>query len=195
MAPIHRLSAALLLVAAIGASGCNRNRHYLMLEEGFGKEGYAQQVYPRTPKDQDIRLFVNEVRRPHLKIAYVQSFSDVKTDEETKRRQLEALKSEARKVGADAVMTIRQMKGRVRGAVLDEMTPFTAYRQGRYEIHFMRGVAIKFVDEEEAMRGATSTAVIQVDPTFIDDIPIIETFEPEDPRGAERLPRGLGPAF
>jgi hypothetical protein len=141
-----------------------------------------------------VRLYVNEVRRPHVKIAIVQSFSDPEPDAARKREMLESLTREARKVGADAVMNIRQLRNDVRGAVVDEAVPFRSYKQGRYDMFFLRGTAIRFVDEMPAE--TAPSLVAPVEPVRPDQgIPSIQTRDPNEDLPLEVVPRGLGPPF
>jgi uncharacterized protein YbjQ (UPF0145 family) len=175
------LMIAVLLMAVIVTSCATRRRHMLTDER-----------YAPTPAAQEIKLYVNEVRRPHIRIAIVQSFSEPEPDAARKREMLEALTTEARKIGADAVMNVRQLKNQVRGAVVDEAVPFRSYRQGRYDMAFMRGTAIRFVDEAEPPTGPTTIAPIE--PARVDQgIPALDSEDPEEDLPFEVVPRGLGP--
>ena len=174
----------LLFVVLVVAVSCGTQRRYIL----------GDTRYPPKPSDAEIKLFVNEVRRPHVKVAIVQSFADTEPDAEKKREMLEALTREARRVGADAVMNVRQLRNKVRGAVVDEAVPFRAYKQGRYDMYFMRGTAIRFVDESEVIEGPSDLAPIE--PVATDaGIPNLDSADPEEDLPYEVVPRGLGPPF
>ena len=184
-----RMLILLLLVCALGG-GCSRPR-YMLTEE----------KYPETPQDQEIKLYVNEVQRPHVKIAIIQSKLDSKKDADTKRAQLEDLTEQARKLGADAVVDVRQMNNKMRGFVVDEAVPFRAYRQGSYKLYFLRGTAIKFVTEEEAAAAAAANpeqvllGEVPAGSTEDSAIPEIDTPEPEEDSMMPFRTPGLGPRY
>ena len=186
MRPALFLTAALLLAAA---TGCETSRVHRLTPE----------VFPPTASEESIKLFVNQVRRPHIRIAHIQSTADISRDPEVRRAQLEQLRAEARALGADAVMDIQQLQNRVRGMVIDERVPFRAYRQGNYELYFLRGTAIRFVDEEAAaafvdpLRPPTDEADRLATDQTPTGIPTISSRDPEEDQPLETIPRGLGP--
>lgn len=144
----------------------------------------AGERFPPKVSAEEVRLYVTPVRRPHIEVAYVQSFADISQDTETRRAQLRELRETARRVGADAVMEVRQMKNQVRGFVQDERTPFRSYTQDRYDMHFFRGIAVRFVeDEEEAARHANpARRARRVEPdldTSTGEIPAVITRQPD----------------
>ncbi|MCC5876837.1 MAG: hypothetical protein JJU11_11510 [Candidatus Sumerlaeia bacterium] len=178
----------LLLFLPLLVVGCSNTKYNLLTQERF----------PPKADPAEVRLYVNQVRRPHIKLAHVQSFAEVSRDNDVRRDQLRDIRETAAKVGADAVMEIRQMNNQVRGFVQDERTPFRSYTQDRYQTYFLRGVAIKFVDDERAaaafsnpLRDAMST--IPPGEGSGDDIPSITTSDPEDGLPMDIVPRGLGP--
>lgn len=180
-----RLHIPLLLLALLVAAGCSNRRTYRLTSEKF----------PPTPADQEVRLFVNEVREPHVKIAMVQTFSSRSRENDVVRDQLQELNDRARALGADAVVNVRVLRNRVDGYVVDERVPFRAYRQGRNELYFLRGTAIRFIDEEDFWNFDDPLATADTFTTMRDDeIPEVV----EDTRGTEDLeivPRGLAPSF
>ncbi len=161
----------LLTILAVVLSGCSNRRYFYL----------ATEEWPPTPPDQEIRLYVNPLVRPHVEVAHVQSFKDTETDSETRRRQLAQMRETARSLGADAIMDIRQMEGEVRGLVIDEMVPFRAYRQGRYPLYFLRGTAVRFAEEEEEVTPID-------DPRRRPIVPGLEDEELEDPGEIPGLP-------
>ena len=157
----------------------------------------ATEKFPARAADAEVKLYTNvDIERPHVKIAYVQSFAETDPDVETKKKQLEDLQKTARRVGGDAVINLRQLHNKVRGLVRDEAVPFPSVKQGSEEQVFYRAIAIRYVDAEQAEllnqpvpEGATSTA---------DDgngIPEVTTQDPAEGLDTETLPRGLGPVF
>lgn len=185
---ITRSRLFLLLFLPFLAIGCSNPKYRQLTQERF----------PAKADATDVRLYVNQVRRPHIKLAHVQSFADVSRDNDVRREQLRDIRETAAKFGADAVMEIRQMNNRVRGFVQDERTPFRSYTQDRYETYFLRGVAIKFVDDERTaaafanpLRDATST--VPPGESNGDEIPTVTTRDPEEGLPMDIVPRGLGP--
>lgn len=180
----------LLTLLAVVLSGCSNRRYYYLATEDF----------PPTPADQEVRLYVNPLVRPHIEVAYVHSFMDTETDSETRRRQLQQMSETARSLGADAIMDIRQMTGEVRGMVIDEAVPFRAYRQGSYPLYFLRGTAVRFVEEEDeelepiedprpGLTTPTDEEVELIDP---EDIPEAPEAAPEEEFPTAPQP-GIGP--
>ena len=148
-----------------------------------------------TPKDQPVKLYNSDVTEPHIKLAQIQSFADSSRDTETKRAQLLDLTERARRIGADAVVNVRQLENRVRGMVVDEKVPFRSYQQGRYEMYFLRGVAIRYTDPASADASLNPTAETQTLPAAdatSTDIPAIRTEEPEESLRGDFLPFGSG---
>jgi hypothetical protein len=176
-----------LLFAATMISACGTPRVNRLTDERF----------PAVPADQEVKLYVNEVQRPHVKIAQVQSFADPNQDADTKRRQLQELRDTARDLGADAVMSVTQLNQQVRGMVRDERTPFPSLRQGTLDRYFLRGVAIRYVEEAEAGRYLDPLADTEAaaESRGNGDIPEVVTSSETAESNAEVLPRGLGPLF
>lgn len=179
-----RLICMLLAIAAL--AGCSTRKYYPLTEQKFDS----------TPDGQEVKLFVNEVQRPHIKIAHVESFSDRERDPETVRKQLEDLKRRSRDLGADAVVNVREYRNQVRGFVVDERVPFRAYRQGRFELYMLRGTAIRYVETPEEAAAANTTLTTEPPPATgvgTGAIPIIETPDTRDNAPMETVPRGLEP--
>ncbi len=138
---------SIVAVSLIGASliGCSSKRVYPLVEKSL----------PATPADQDVRLYVNALERPLVELAYIDSTAYPERDPETVQKQLKELTDKARKMGADAVMSVEVLDEKIRGMVIDEAVPFRAYRQGNFELYFIRGTAVKYFDtEEEALEFA-----------------------------------------
>ena len=158
----------------------------------------SEQRFSPTPESEEIKLFVNDVQRPHVALAVVESFSRRETDTETKRQQLLDLRQRARDLGADAIVNVRFLNNEIRGFVVDEAVPFRSYRQGRYEMYFLRGTAIKYL-EVDAAEGETSMDSVTATPmpegpTDELGIPTITTVDPQTDDPVETVPAGLGPS-
>lgn len=179
------------LLALIGAliltlGGCaGRNVHRL-----------TDQKFAPTPADQEVKLYVNRIERPHLEIALVQSFTSGERDPQTRREQLSQLRDRARKLGADAVVDIRQLKVRSRGMVPDERAPVPMIRHGEYTRYMLRGTAVRFDDSDDAtMSGEPVDDTIVTDGADMEDIPEIDTIDPDDDLDYETAPAGLRQTF
>ncbi len=140
---LRQFATALLATGALVFLGSCGGRHVFPL---------TSQKFPAATADAEVKLFVNEVERPHIKLAYVRSYTAKNELPETKRAQLLDIQKRARKLGADAIMGVTLMKTEVLGFVEDEKTPFPSLEQGEYSETFLRGTAIKFVTEEEAKK-------------------------------------------
>lgn len=106
--------------------------------------------FPPKPKSAPIDLYVGTVSRHHIEVAIIQSRSYSSKDEKTKAGQLEELKRLARKLGADAVQEIRLLTKRAQGYVIDDRVPFPAWKQGKYNLYFLRGTAIRYTENSPA---------------------------------------------
>jgi hypothetical protein len=102
--------------------------------------------YPPKSRDAEIEAFFGAVERPHERIALIDSQTEESKDDEAKARMLEQLRQKARKLGADAVADVRLLSREGTGWVWDEATPFPAPKQGPYNLFFLRGEAIKYID-------------------------------------------------
>ncbi len=106
--------------------------------------------FPPKPNSAPIDLYVGTVSQHHIEVAIIQSRSYASKDENTKARQLEELKRLARKLGADAVQEIRLLTKRAQGYVIDDRVPFPAWKQGKYNLYFLRGTAIRYTENSPA---------------------------------------------
>jgi hypothetical protein len=110
--------------------------------------------YKPRQRDAEITIYAGKVDRPHVKIAIIDSETFPDKSDATKLKQLEQLKTAARKLGADAVEDVRLLAQKVRGYVVDERVPFPAWKQGEYELYFLRGVAVRFTEETSPEKNA-----------------------------------------
>ncbi len=104
--------------------------------------------YAPLPKDAPIEAFFDKAPRPCEPIAIIQTDPRAGRAESqgVKRQMLDELKQIARKLGADAIQDVRMLTSEGDGWVKDPATPFPSLKQGPYEISFLRGVAVKYID-------------------------------------------------
>lgn len=121
-----------------GLIGCAAADYKLLTDEKF----------PAKPKNYEVELFLGEIDRPHKTIAIVQSKSYDNKFEATKSRQLDEVKETAAKLGADAVQKVRMLENKAKGFVADNQTPFSSWKQGKYNLYFIRGEAIVYTDKK-----------------------------------------------
>jgi hypothetical protein len=124
----------LLILTALVFTGCTTGQIRFTTEERFDP----------VPEGDDMALFLGEIQRPHRVFAKIDSRVSDKNDEANKKVQIEDIKRLARKIGADAVQNVRLLNKEARGMVPDRRVPFPAWKQGRYELYFLRGDAIKY---------------------------------------------------
>jgi len=181
--------AMMALAAGVLAAGCSTTKVKYLTEER----------YSPTPAEEKISLYVNEVERPHVKIAYVQSTGAANKETETVREQLRDLREKAREAGADAVVNVQQLSDKIRGYVRDEKVPFRAYEQGTAQRYFLRGTAIRFVENPELADAPEETPLTppadSMTPPDEAGIPEIVTRDPEEEYPIEVMPRGQAPAM
>lgn len=152
--------------------------------------------FPARAADAEVKLYPGDIARSNVKIAYVQSFAETDPDIETKKKQLQDLQKSTRRLGGDAVVNLRQFHNKVRGLVRDEAVPFPAVKQGSEDQVFYRGIAVRYVDPEQAELLNQPIPEEPVSPA--EDgagIPEVVTQDPSDGLPTETLPRGLGPLF
>ena len=135
--PILRTSLVLAL-AALVAVGCTGPR----------TKRLSKAKYEKVPKDQDIEVYVSDAGGE--KLAVIESDAFAYVDEAVKRRQLDQLTAKARSLGGNAVEHVRILTKEVQGYTPDERVPFTAWKQGRYELYFMRAEATRRPELEPA---------------------------------------------
>jgi len=129
----------LCLVAALAAGACSAPRQVHRVTDF---------QYIAKAADAPIDLFVGELTRPYEPIAIVDSKRyESKTDAQ-KAEMLAELETLARPLGADAVHNVRLLSVRIRGAIADDRVPVPgAWRQGVSYMYFLRGQAVKYVDQ------------------------------------------------
>ena len=138
--PIVKIFCAAILSVAI-FTGCARPT----MERLTGEE------FDRKAKDASVDLYIGTYDGYYEPVAILNSISLPEKDNLAKDQQLEYLKKEARKLGADAIHEIRLLPREVRGYVQDENVPFRSWKQGVYYVYFLRGTAIRYVKEKESL--------------------------------------------
>jgi len=106
--------------------------------------------FPPLPAEEPVDVYVNALEPPLTEIAIIDSRSYAYVDDEVKLKQLEELRAKARRLGANTIQDVRILAKVARGMVLDERTPFTSWKQGVYEMFFMRGTAVLTPEAEPA---------------------------------------------
>ena len=141
--PLQRRSllALLTLTACVALAGC---------ASGVKVKRLTDFNYLSTPRSAEIEVFVGEVDRPKIEIAYLQSEPLDGTDNDAKAYQLDKLRAKARELGANAIDNVRLIPLEARGMVPDPAVPFTAWKQGRYNLYALRGTAIRYVTSDNA---------------------------------------------
>lgn len=136
-------------LACLLLPGCSSTRVHRLVPE----------TYSAKSPDYQVKLYINKVTRPHREIAFIDSRASTDRSEATQSEQLRQLQDKARSLGADAVHDIRSMTHKARGVVVDERVPFQAYKQGRYELFFLRGIALVYLPESEEVSSAPETTL------------------------------------
>ncbi len=147
---------AVLALATI-SGGCSNTRVHPITDQEFQPARNVEQV----------KMYLGVVDRPHVQLAFVNSFPDSDKTVAIKRDQLRDLQKRAADLGADAVMDVRLLTEKHRGMTVDPTVPFRAWKQGDFDLYFLRGVAIRFVDEsdpewEEQQAGLPATDTEQM---------------------------------
>jgi hypothetical protein len=99
---------------------------------------------PRRPFDPQERvdLYIGQLEPPFEEVAVIDSDAYPEVTDEIKQRQIEQLQARARQRGANTLHEVRILAKQVKGFTPDEKTPFASWKQGRYELYFMRATAI-----------------------------------------------------
>ena len=118
--------------------------------------------YDRRPPGYPIPIYAGEVLETNRKIAIIETRGYEFDNDDTRERMFAELKHKARRLGGDAVEDARVLSKRIRGYTVDERTPFLSWKQGRYELYFMRGEVVTY---ESGLPGAVSSGE-----GFVDDV-------------------------
>lgn len=149
----------LVSVAALALAACGRGQvNYI------GQPAYVPYYERLDP--QNIELFVGAIERPHEAIAWVDSHAVVEQTPEAAQKQLVALQEAASKVGAHAVHAIETKNIRAKNFVTDERVPFYAWKQGYYNLKIMRGVAIRYTDEQTTVASRQPIEIVRKPYTY-----------------------------
>ena len=106
--------------------------------------------YERIPTDQPVDVYVGKLAEVTAELAIIESSPYPFVDDEVKLEQIEELRRKTRRLGGNAVQDVRILAKVIRGFVVDERTPFTSWKQGTYEVYFMRGTAVRVPEVEPA---------------------------------------------
>jgi len=105
--------------------------------------------HPVVADPSEISVFLNNPSSNYTPVAFVDSFVHVRLTDEIKADQLRDLQVKARDVGADAVIQLEQLEEKREGMVADPTIPFHAWKQGDYELYFLRGLAVRLDQSKE----------------------------------------------
>ncbi|GAB4319078.1 MAG: hypothetical protein Kow0059_12810 [Candidatus Sumerlaeia bacterium] len=142
-----------LILSALVLIGCGRGQvHFIGTPPSVP---YYQRLNP-----EQVELFVGTVAREHTELAWLDSPAVADQTPEAAQEQLMALQKMAARIGAHAVHKIETKRIVAKGFVVDERVPFPAWKQGRYELKFLRGVAIRYTDEQTT-HPSTPTVVVR----------------------------------
>lgn len=108
----------------------------------------SDQRLSRLDPSERVGVYIGKVDVPYEPVALIDSDAFSAVDDEVKSRQLDQLRARARSLGANAVQDVRILPKKVRGFSVDERTPFESWKQGEYDLYFMRGMAIRLNEEE-----------------------------------------------
>lgn len=108
----------------------------------------SENRYPALPGNVPVDLYLDEIELPHEPLATIETHAVEYVDDEVKLAQMEELRAKARRLGANGVQNVRILAKKIKGFTADEQTPFASWRQGRYQLYFMRGDAIRIEEQE-----------------------------------------------
>jgi len=131
------LLSSLSLLVAFGALGCAFNRNVdVRLHDNL----------PSIPEDQEIELWAGEQLRDKIEIAIVSSTRQADRSRATREAQMEELRVAARALGANGLENLYVHTAEAQGMVADPRVPFTAWKQGEFELDFIRATAVRYLD-------------------------------------------------
>ncbi|MCL5271315.1 MAG: hypothetical protein M1457_12375 [bacterium] len=133
--PAALLGAALAMLIVAGCGGA-RMKHL------------SDQQYARLAADDKVDVYVGSLDLPSQPVAVIESDAYAYVDDAVRQRQIDQLKSRARALGANTIQDVRILAKHVRGYTADERVPFAAWKQGQYELYFMRGTACRVAEVE-----------------------------------------------
>ncbi len=91
------------------------------------------------PPGTHVDVYVGTLSPPFQPIAIIETDAVAEETDATRDAQLEELRNKARRVGANAIQNVEILKKRIKGMTPDEKVPFKAWKQGQYNLYFMRG--------------------------------------------------------
>lgn len=106
--------------------------------------------FPALPDSAEVELWDGDALSPGIEIAIISSTRVPEQSRETVEGLVEEMKDRARSLGANAITNIRMETVEIRGMVTDPRVPFTAFKQGEFELYFLRGTAFRYTDADGA---------------------------------------------
>lgn len=98
------------------------------------------------PPNAHVDVYVGTIEPPFQPIAIIETDAVAVETDQARDAQIEELRRKARRVGANAIQNVEILKKRIKGMTPDEKVPFRAWKQGQYNLFFMRGMAIKVAE-------------------------------------------------
>lgn len=102
--------------------------------------------HPAKSGPEEVRLYLAAPDAAVEEIAWIDSFVANDKQPETRQRQLANIRDRAARIGADGIVEIQSLREKHRGLMPDPTTPVYTWQQGEYELHFLRGKAVRFLD-------------------------------------------------
>jgi hypothetical protein len=124
--PLSALCAALLSVACAGPR----------------MKSLTDKPLPARHPGERVDVYVGKLEPPFEPVAIVDSDAYPYVTDEVKERQIEQLQARARGLGANTLHEVRILTKQVKGFTPDEKVPFASWKQGSYDLYFMRATAI-----------------------------------------------------
>lgn len=144
--------------------GCATGRTQKLTEERF----------PPNPEPASVVAMAGATSRPHVAIARLDSSTDTYKTSAVREQQLDELRRRAASLGANGLVEVRHLEQRHRGMVADPTVPFLAWMPGSQSRYFMRGKAVRFLEDAD---GEAGEALLDAAPEAVDSPP--QTIEPE----------------
>ncbi len=143
------------ILATVVLAGCGAPKQHMLTERDYAPVRSAEQV----------RLFAGNTERETVDIAVVDSFASGDRSSAMRQSQLRDLRKRAAEAGASAVVDVRVLEERHRGMVADPSVPLPAWKQGNSTLYFVRGTAVRFVEDQDVQEWEEQQAgLVKADP-------------------------------
>ncbi len=143
---VWRLSLSVLGAVALVGCGMPRRVDVRLHEDA----SVFTPDFPKRPPGAEVELWMGDTSREKIPIAIISSSRTADRSRASREAQLEELRARARDLGAHAVENVRVETAQVSGIIADPRVPFTAFKQGDFELHFVRGTAVFYPGDPDA---------------------------------------------